>query len=132
MFEEKKINSDEFYWNKKRKSLIAKAKELAVNAPTTFEVAPWVDNSPHYGYGQQQVNYNVVKIGSYDFKQKAFPVYPFQIMIPWLAAGTHSKVATYQFVGVEHLKENHWVTMDVDAAEKLAKTGEITPHSQSA
>jgi len=118
--EEDKIRSDEFYWYKNRDALIEKAKVLAAKAPTTFEVAPWIDNSPKAGYSQQ-ANYVVATIGKYDFKKKAFPVSPVQIQIPWLAAGIKSGVASYRFEGIEQMKENHWVPMGVDDAEKLTK-----------
>jgi hypothetical protein len=117
--EEGKIRTNEFYWQKNREALISKAKALAANASTSFQVAPWIDNSPKTGYGQQQANYFVATFGNYDFEKKAFPVYPLQVRVPWLAADMKSNVAGYQIIGIEQMKENHWVPMSIDAAEKL-------------
>ena len=116
-----KIRTDDFYWHKNRDALIKKAKALAVDAQTTFEVAPWIDNSQKAGYNQIG-NYDIASIGKYDFKKKAFPVYPLQIQIPWLAEGIKSSVAGYKFVGIEQMKENHWVPMGVDEAEQFTKS----------
>ncbi|MFC7048749.1 hypothetical protein [Emcibacter nanhaiensis] len=113
---------DEFYWRKNKEKFKAKMLEESEGAPTTFEVAPWIDNqsNPEIDYNKTS-NDLIFTVGRYDFDKQAWPVYVptgNKWPIPWVSS--YRKPVSYEIPAVKEAK-TYWISMPTDKAEQLHK-----------
>ncbi len=112
--------TDQFYWHNHKDDLIQKMFAESQGSPTTFTVAPWLDNAFAKSMGGSLNNFHV-ETGQYDFNRQAIPVYYRPPQIPWMT--THQKYAPigYRLMGVKDKPETLWVKIPPDKAEALYK-----------
>ena len=113
---------DEFYWRKNKAKFKAQMLAESKGAPTTFEVAPWIDNqsNPEIDYNKTP-NDLVLQVGRYDFEKEAWPVYvPMgdKWTIPWVSS--YRKPLSYEIPAVKEAK-TYWLPMPTAKAEQLNK-----------
>ncbi len=119
--EEKEIKTNKFYWYKNKDALIEKAIALSKDAPTSFEVAPWINNADREPQPGQIVEDRDLELmfGEYDFEKKAIPVYKKLIPVPWFSGGGKYGPAMYRIVGAKPLPDVTWIDMPIDEAEQF-------------
>jgi peptidoglycan hydrolase-like protein with peptidoglycan-binding domain len=112
--------TDQFYWHNHKDDLIRKMFAESQGAPTTYTVAPWLDNAYSKAMAGGLNNYHV-ETGQYDFNRQAIPFYYMPPQIPWMT--THQKYALigYRLMGVKDKAETLWVKIPPDKAEILYK-----------
>ncbi|WP_321396850.1 hypothetical protein [Emcibacter sp.] len=121
--EENSKLSSEFYWRKNKVDFTKKMLKESEGAPTTFEVAPWMDNrSFPEGALNNYPNDLMLQVGRYDFDKGAWPVYVpagDKWIIPWVSR--YREPVGYQVPAVKEAK-TYWIPMSAEKAEKLDQT----------
>ncbi|PHZ85248.1 hypothetical protein [Paremcibacter congregatus] len=118
--EEKEIFSNEFAWRKRKAALLANILEEAKGTPTTFDVAPWLDNrastAPHMN---KQYDLRVI-VGRYDFDREAWPIHvpvAKAVMLPWGVSRKHT--LGYTIYNIPDKKATYWLSMPPSKAEEI-------------